>query len=124
MLGQYGRNPISNLNISDLDVTNLNNSNLGISNLNISNLDISNLNISNLNTKCCRVHSSSGTVQVLELSTSIVHINSQGPLNSSYTRLFNYSSSVSILQYSLTVSSTPSQILLQWFIANSMVIIT
>ena len=46
VLGQlYGRNPISNLNIS-------------------------NLNISNLNTKCCRVHSSSGTVQVLELTTS------------------------------------------------------
>ena len=43
VLGQYGGNPISNLNISDLDVSNLSNSNLDISNLNISNLDISNL---------------------------------------------------------------------------------
>ena len=68
MLGQYGRNLISNLDISDLDVSNLSNSNL----------EISNLNISNLNTKCCGVHSSSGTVQVLELSTSIVHTNSHG----------------------------------------------
>ena len=109
MLGQYGRNLISNLDISDLEVSNLSNSNFDISNLNISNLeisnlnisnldisnlnilDISNLNISNLNTKCCGVHSSSDTVQILELSTSTVHTNSQGPLDSSYTRLFNYS---------------------------------
>ena len=62
-------------NVSNLDFSNLNNSNLGISNPNISNLDISNLDTtSNLNMiylcttlKCCRLHSSSGTVQVLEL---------------------------------------------------------
>ena len=92
---QYGRNPTSNLNISVLDVSNQNISNLDISNLNISNLNISNLNISNFEisnlniflfrtslliwtcmhytkVKCCRVHSSSGTVQILELNIIVL----------------------------------------------------
>ena len=56
----------------------------------------------------------------IRIGTSIVYANSQGPLNSSYTKSFNYSPSVSIVFAQSMVSSTLSQIIfLQCFIADS-----